>query len=150
MNGYNLIETTKLWDWRENLRIWDRGKPNPIWVTQLDIVANAIKEMNLAPLPSEHYPTAGAGQQAVMTGAQLAQVDQTEDCKGEKKIGPIFPGGLRCPHLHFKRDIYILNDDQWKTFSNKVIGGFKKKLSQVGTVGFEQLLETSDAISNLA
>lgn len=147
MNGY---ERARPWDIREEFWIWRHGIPEPIWVTHLDIIESTISELDLTPLDIEDYPGTVLGQQVVMTGAQFAQVAaQTEDLKGKKKR-PIFPGGLRCPHLHFKKDIYILNDDQWKTFSKKVIDGFKNKLSKVGTVSFEQLLETSDAITTLA
>jgi hypothetical protein len=84
-----------------------------------------------------------------MVGYQAARVTQVEPTQAEKIIPPDFPGGLKCPHLHFKRDIYLLNDEQWKTFSSSIIGGFKEKLSKVGTVSFEQLVKTSEVIDSL-
>lgn len=152
MNGYHVIEATKLWDWREKLLLWTGGIPADIWVSHTDVIESTIDKLQLSPLDVLHYPPTGLGQQAGMTGAQFDQADQGEDCieEKEKMMYPIFPGGLKCPHLHFKRRIYILNDEQWGIFSQNIIDGFKDKLSRVGTVGFKQLIETSDAIDALA
>jgi hypothetical protein len=58
-------------------------------------------------------------------------------------------GGMRTPHIHFKNDIYILNEKQWKNFSESVLKNFRSTLEKVNTVNFEQLMELSDAINNL-
>ena len=38
-------------------------------------------------------------------------------------------GGKRTPHLHYKGEIYLLNEKQWKDFSSKVLQDFSKKLA---------------------
>ena len=52
--------------------------------------------------------------------------------------------------MHFRRDIYLLNERQWKDFSVKVIKDFQAKLSRVNTVSFEQEMEISEAVDSLA
>jgi hypothetical protein len=149
MNGYNYLGPSTLTpQWIIDLR-WIFGGPFGIWVTHLDIVENTINKLKLAPLPREHYPRTEFSQPATMVGNQVARVTQAEQAQVQEII-PDFPGGLKCPHLHYKRDIYLLNDQQWKTFSNSIIGGFKDKLSKIGTVGFEQLVKTSEVIDSLA
>jgi hypothetical protein len=146
MNGY---ERARPWGIGDEFRIWRYGRPEPIWVVYNDIVENAISELKLSPLDKEHYPIMGLGREPFVPGAQYAQAAQTGQQQVEKIKIPDFPGGLKCPHLHHKRDIYLLNDEQWKAFSNNIIKGFSAKLSQIGTVSFEQLLQTSEAISAL-
>ena len=63
---------------------------------------------------------------------------------------PAIPGGIRIPHLHFRGDVYLLNEKQWKDFSIKVIKDFQAKLSRVNTVSFEQEMEISEAVDSLA
>mgnify|MGYP003573502761 CR=1 FL=1 len=150
MIGYNLEETTKLLEWAKDLRIWDRGKPSPIWITHLEAVENTIHELKLKPLAREHYPNAGLERQPIGSGPHVTRVARTGYEQPEEINIPDFPGGLKCPHLHFKRDIYLLDDRQWKTFSNEIVKGFSDKLASIGTVNFGQLLQTSEAIDSLS
>jgi len=148
MNGYNnLWPSTDILQWILDLK-WRWGKPAEIWVTHLDAVENTINKQKLIPLPREHYPGTGFYQQAPMAGYQVAQVTQAEQ-KQIPDIIPDFPGGLKCPHLHYKRDIYLLNNHQWRTFTSSIIEGFKEKISKIGTVSFEQFVKTSEALDSL-
>jgi hypothetical protein len=127
---------------------WNYGKPAPLWITQLRVIEDTIHEMHLKPLPRESYPNAGLDQGVLLQELQIARLAESSRDK-EKIIAPDFPGGLKSPHLHFKRDLYLLDDEQWNIFSNNIVRGFKEKLSKIGTVGFEQLLDTSEAIDSL-
>ncbi|MBI5042518.1 MAG: hypothetical protein HZC10_01510 [Nitrospirae bacterium] len=42
--------------------------------------------------------------------------------------------GIRIPPLHFRGDIYLLSEEQWKGFSGKVVKDFQAKLAKVNTV----------------
>jgi hypothetical protein len=148
MNGYNnLWASTVIPQWLLDLK-WIYGRPAEVWLTHLDAVEHTINKLKLTPLPREHYPTSVFSQQVPMVGYQAARVTQAEPTQVPDLI-PDFPGGLKCPHLHYKRDIYLLNNQQWKTFSNSIIEGFKKKLSEMGTISFEQLVKTSEVINSL-
>lgn len=128
--------------------IWTGGIPFAIWITQLDIIEKTISKQKLTPLAQEHYHTFDFGQQTPIIGRQFARGTQKEKIRIDEII-PIFPGGLNCPHLHYKGDIYLLNDQQWKTFSNNIIEGFKDKLSRIGTVSFDQLVKASEVFDSL-
>ncbi len=57
-----------------------------------------------------------------------------------------FPGGMKVAHLHFKDDVYLLNHEQWKEFSSKVVKNFQEKLAKIETVNFDKMMELSEAI----
>jgi hypothetical protein len=58
-------------------------------------------------------------------------------------------GGMRVPHLHFKDQVYMLNDEQWKTFSKSLLGAFKTQLEKANTVSFENAQTISDDLENV-
>ena len=59
------------------------------------------------------------------------------------------PGGIRAAHLHFDNKIYMLTDEQWTTFSAKIIADCKAKLDHVKSVSFEQGMQLGNAVQTL-
>lgn len=125
---------------------WDRkfryGGPWPIWINNIDIITKLIKENSIKPIDSEHL---------FGNSPEMFQVPNV-GAKGKISDGlrPYpFPGGLRYPHLHFKGELYKLNDKQWKTFSSEVLKDIRAKLDKVNVVSFEQVMEISDAVDSL-
>ncbi|MCE1164951.1 MAG: hypothetical protein LWX07_06075 [Bacteroidetes bacterium] len=57
--------------------------------------------------------------------------------------GPIFP------HLHLDGDVYLLNDEQWKTFSEGILKGIKEKIANAGKVNFAQVSALAEAVEML-
>lgn len=118
-------------------RKWIWGIPSPIWLKNIAVIADFIKNNNLKPVPEEHVPSMFVYESPVI----------------KEKITvprPIpFPGGIRAAHLHFKNDIYLLNEEQWKSFTTGIMKDFQAKLSKVKTVSFEQAIELSEAIDSL-
>jgi len=76
-----------------------------------------------------------------------------ESAKGKKTIGLNHPrwiyGGIRVPHLHYKDEIYLLDRDQWNTFSNSILSEVAKKIEQSSKVGFDQLIIMSESVNRL-
>ncbi len=128
---------------------WLNGRPAEIWVAQLKLVEHMIGEYKLEPLSPEHYPTIGVMHRTAVS--EPHEPNRVEKSARNVSIVPPkpFPGGLRLAHLHFKDEIFLLNDEQWKRFSSTVIKCFKEKLSRVKTISFDQLVETSAAIDSL-
>ncbi|MGD0578063.1 MAG: hypothetical protein ABSC08_03955 [Bryobacteraceae bacterium] len=58
-------------------------------------------------------------------------------------------GGIRIPHFHSAGDVYLLNDQQWSAFSEKVLGGVRDKLAKTHSIGYDQLMEVADAAAQL-
>ena len=56
-------------------------------------------------------------------------------------------GGNRGPHLHYRGNVYLLNSNQWKRFSEPILKDFSKKLSEAATVNFEHLMELADTMN---
>ncbi|MCX6249865.1 MAG: hypothetical protein NTX61_03840 [Bacteroidetes bacterium] len=56
-------------------------------------------------------------------------------------------GGNKFAHLHYKDDVYLLNDEQWKTFSQQIMTTFNTIMTKAGTINFQQALKISEVIS---
>lgn len=124
------------------IKRWLNGRPAEIWIAQLDVVEGMIKEHKLKPLGEEHYPVMDISHHLSPMEAQLS--------KKTVHVNPKpFPGGLKHPHLHFKDEIYLLDNKQWREFSVKVIKSLKDRLNRARTVSFDQLLEASAGIDGL-
>lgn len=128
-----------------------RPKPGPLpgiwadfWAANSEIVGKFVSK----------YKPAAISPEAVVTPMDVASMKIMAGEKGEKTAMqfriPNIRGGMKIPHLHFKGDIYLLNEDQWKTFTSQVIEKFQTKLGKVGTVSFEKLMHLSEAVDSLA
>lgn len=120
-------------------KVWRYGRPPDLWIKNIDVVKEFIAKYNLKPIPMGHLPMSG-------TMAELQPKTTT------KRLTPKpipFPGGIRLAHLHYQDDIYVLNAEQWKEFSGRLMKDFQTKLATVKTIGFEQLIELSAAIDSL-
>lgn len=60
-----------------------------------------------------------------------------------------FPGGIKGPHIHFQEDVYILNDRQWRVFSNKIIKDIQSRIATANSINFSQLVELSEATGGM-
>lgn len=109
------------------------GIPIPIWLTKLDLLAKFIQNEGLKPIDEKLSS-------AVITRPPLeAKFKDVTDIRG----------GIRAPHLHYGGKLYILDNVQWKKFSEVLIADFKEKLNSVNTISFEKALEISDVIDSL-
>jgi hypothetical protein len=43
-------------------------------------------------------------------------------------------GGMKVPHIHLDGNIYLLNEQQWREFSQKVVTDFQKRLDAVKAI----------------
>lgn len=117
---------------------WKYGRPADFWIKNIEPVKVAINKYKLTPVPTE----------------SLMSEDIFTTFEGTSKQPPwivrkTFPGGLRIPHFHFEKDVYLLNEEQWKDFSGNIIREFQNKLAKVNNVSFDQFLEISEAIESL-
>lgn len=124
------------------IRKWIFGMPVPFWLKNIKMIEQVIREWKLEPVPAE----------SLMTEVPLAPlgVMSGEQEKAPLRIRPrSIAGGIRIPHLHFREDIYLLDEKQWRDFSSKVVKDFQAKLAKVNTVSFEQVMEISEAVDSL-
>jgi hypothetical protein len=123
---------------------WRHGRPADVWVTNQELVAQFVKDHRLQPIPAEHF---GLGQP---TGATRGVAPEAREILVRPFPWPDpLPGYLRSPHLHFGGEIYVLDGEQWKEFSGRVMDGVREKLAGARTLGFEQMLELTNATSGV-
>lgn len=118
-------------------RRWLYGGPRPIWLNQMTLVKEMIREFDMSPLAPEHNPN-------------LAPNPMQPVTKGEKMEyfhRKPFPGGLRHPHMHLGQEIFLLEEKQWRVFAERVTNRIADKLQNSMTIPFEKLLEIDDAIT---
>jgi hypothetical protein len=118
--------------------IWRWGIPNPIFIGNLALIESMIREQKLKALAVEHLEPI---QSAVMS------IGTTVDRRPVKPVP--FPGGIKQSHLHYKGSVYLLNDEQWKSFSSEVMKVIQDRLAKAHSVSFTQLLDVSDAVTQI-
>lgn len=123
---------------------WLRPLPLPGPYPAFQIINAKIIEAQIKNLTPSAMPT------PVELHLSMTQPSYMAEAKTAKMNILNIRGGLKIPHLHFEDKIYLLNDQQWKEFSGKVIQQVQDKLSKAQTVSFEQLMEVSEAVSVLA
>jgi hypothetical protein len=73
-----------------------------------------------------------------IAAATIGPVAGRKEVAAEYLIDLGIKGGIRVAHLHFKDQIYLLNDEQWAKFSAGIIANAKTRLAKVNTVSFEE------------
>jgi hypothetical protein len=129
-------------------RWWLFGLPAITWIRHSELVEQIVESHRLRSYPIEGLAT------EVMMAPQFEGADQPEAAATTSLAArfpkPLpYPGGLRVPHLHYKGDIFVVNDKQWQEFTKGVLEGFRAKLAKAQTVSVEQLVELSEAIDAL-
>ena len=132
-----VYEMAKLPPW------WLRGRPADFWLKHSQVVQEFIKQAALKPVDQKFLVT----KLEVMV-PQAPQAVATATVRG-KITSPDIRGGIRLAHLHFRDDVYILNDEQWGAFSKRIVEDFSAKLAKASTVSFDQLLDLSEAVDTL-
>jgi hypothetical protein len=56
---------------------------------------------------------------------------------------------LKLPHLHYDGGAYLLNDEQWRAFTGRVLEDFKARLAKVKAVSYEQLMSVAGAVDDV-
>jgi hypothetical protein len=116
---------------------WRWGKPADIWVRQVELIEQIIRTNQLKPVAEAGL---GLGVMAVEAGREMpAALLRPGDLRG----------GMRGPHVHFAGEVYLLNEAQWREFTRTVMKGYQSKLTAAKAVGFEQMLEISNAMESL-
>ncbi len=59
------------------------------------------------------------------------------------------PGGRRVPHLHYRGEMYMLDPEQWRSFSRVVMEDISKRVMAANQVSFNELLGVAESASSL-
>ena len=60
-----------------------------------------------------------------------------------------FPGGIRGPHFHYGRDVYLVNQKQWNSFTAQVMKDVMTRLGNAEHVSFDEALQITEAAVSL-
>jgi hypothetical protein len=105
------------------------------WVINAAAVSAFINKNKLKAIPAQSYQ-----QGALKAGAKEL---------GLLKPQPI-PGGIKAAHLHFRGEVYAVNEAQWKQFSGAVLENVKSQLANVKSLPFENTMELAEVAGGAA
>ncbi len=127
--------------------VWRYGRPAELWLSHSHLAANLIKKHRLKALTPDEFPFLPLADQ--LGGAVFA--GRPESGKRAMAIRwPLpFPGGIRIPHLHFKGDVYLVKAEQWREFSQAVVGDVQERLADTKGLGFDETLQLGQAAASL-
>jgi hypothetical protein len=111
------------------VKYWKNGGRWDIWAAELQAVEKFIKNNDLQPLDKL---TAAA----YMVREDNPAIQQPFNLMEKRGISMSIweeyhgiYGGIRVPHLHFRGEIYMLNNDQWNDFSKGMVEKLSAKLA---------------------
>jgi hypothetical protein len=120
--------------------IWIRGiPPVDFWFKREDMIGRFIANNKLKAFNTAPYAMDLAGEAPAAAKKEKAFVI--------RRIP--FPGGMKGPHLHFKGEVFVLNAEQWQSFTGEIMKDLQTKLSKARAVSFEQVRELSEAIDKI-
>ena len=124
------------------LKPWEIfGGKRPFFLKYAELIGDVIKDFKLKPIQQELVaPTVRASdfEKFAPTAEMMAYID------------PSIYGGKRFAHLHYRGEIYMLNHEQWRTFTGRVKDDLIKKLQMANAISVEQFQDLSDAIDPIA
>jgi hypothetical protein len=133
--------TDKYWRW------WI-GLPAPTWLKEVQRVEKFVEKYNLEQIATESL----FSEWIMASETQMLEQPQVSAESRQKIRFPRprpYPGGIRIPHLHYKGDVYALDERQWQEYTKGILEGFQTKLANSKSVSVEQLVELSEAIDAL-
>jgi hypothetical protein len=113
------------------------GYPAPFWFRNIGLLEDIIKELNLRAIPEKYMPKGVPEMNMKAVSSSFA-------------FDPGTHGGNRGPHLHLGENIYILNEEQWKVFSNRIGAEFHSKLERANTIPVQDVMALDDVISGIS
>jgi hypothetical protein len=129
-------------DWRI------RGIPSDIWVRFADAIGQLVQKEKLTAVDMRYVTTPNQASFAFASRAAQAMAETTRAKATATEIYDI-RGGMKAAHVHYKGAIYMLSDTQWKRFTTLVVNDFKARLEAAGTIGFDQVVDISEASASL-
>lgn len=122
------------------LKPWEiYGGRRPFFVKYADIVADVIKDFKLAPIQEISHAPVARSMEAKSAAKEPAMY-----------FDPDIFGGKRFAHLHYRGDVYMLNREQWQSFTNRIKDDLIVRLKTANAISVEQMLDLNDAIDPIA
>lgn len=124
------------------LKPWEIfGGKRPFFVRYADVIGDVIKDFKLEPIKEEVLVPTRRISRAARSAAEIESMPY---------IDADIYGGKRFAHLHFRGDIFMLNREQWQTFTGRIKNDLIERLHTANTISVEQFQDLSDAIDPIA
>jgi hypothetical protein len=140
-----MANTPSYWfDWRI------RGIPSDVWQRFSDSIGQLINKEKLTAVDVRYLMTPNQVNFALAAQMPVAGA-VAEGARSKAAVTEIFDirGGMKALHVHYKGGIYMLNDAQWKRFTNLVVSDFKTRLESAGSISFDQALDIADTAAGM-
>jgi hypothetical protein len=119
-----------------DMLILKNGGRRDFWVSHLEIIERFVKA---AGNELTHIQVAAQSRVEIGTPAAGAKTILWDPTRG----------GMRMPHLHYAGEIYLLNEVQWANFSKSAMKALSEKLGKAQKVTFEDVMQVSEALSQI-
>ena len=113
---------------------WQFGGPRDFWILNREFIGELVARFKLQPIDREYL----VADDPIPIFDRVGGPEAGEALRLRPRP---FPGGLRIPHMHWRDEVYQLDQEQWKEFSSTIIAGFQERLRQAESVSFDQLME---------
>ena len=116
------------------------GGKRPFFLKYADVVADMIKDFKLKPVEMD-------------VRSPVLPINKFKSMSDKIEIMRLDPGifgGKRFAHLHYKGEVYMLNRDQWQSFTSRIKDDLIQRLKTAGDISLEQLQDLNDAIDPVA
>lgn len=120
---------------------WWIGIPIPFWTTHHEQIGAFLRKNRIRAVDKS----------VMMRGDQLPVSSPATSARARARfVDPRpFPGGIRFAHLHYRQDLFLLTDRQWKDFAGGVLDMVADRLKRAETIGFEQMLDLAGAADSI-
>ncbi|KGO35394.1 hypothetical protein JT06_02485 [Desulfobulbus sp. Tol-SR] len=119
----------------------DFGKPRDFWTMHVKLIGEMMKKYGLIPAESVDLPLRQDMEAMEMRAATGNK---------ERTIWPRpFPGGMLIPHFHYKGEVYLVPEKEWRKISHNIKEIFVKKLSDANRLSFDQTMTLSETIDSI-
>jgi hypothetical protein len=104
------------------------------------VIADLIQDFKLEPIK----------EQILSPMKRTSEVQKSANMQPMIYFDPDIYGGKRFAHLHYRGDIYMLNREQWQSFTARIKDDFITRLHSANTISVEQIQDLCDAIDPIA
>ena len=123
------------------LKPWEiYGGKRPFFVKYADVIADLIKDFKLEPIKEQILSPMKMTSEQQKAAAMQPMI----------YFDPDIWGGKRFAHLHYRGDIYMLNREQWQSFTARIKDDFITRLHAANSISVEQIQDLNDAIDPIA
>ena len=116
------------------------GGKRAFFLKYADVIGAVINDFKLEPINA----------QLLNPMKMTAEMKKSENAQLMLYLDPGTHGGKRFAHLHYRGDIYMLNHEQWTSFTTRIQNDFVNRLKTAKAISVEQIQDLSDALDPIA